>query len=122
MITKIAHVALTVGNLEEGIEFYRKLGFVEKKRFEEDDPKLKAVFIDKKGMGLEVFEFEEINDPKAQIIKNHTGLISDDLEEDLESFKQNGFSVDIPVRSGVTVKRYVFLKDKIGNIIELIEL
>lgn len=122
MIKKIAHIGITVDELEKGINFYKSLGFSEVKRFEESDPQLKAAFLDKEGMGLEVFEFANREDLKAKIIRNHTGLISDDLESDLKVFEQNGFTVAIPVRNGVTVKRYVFLKDTNGNVFELIEL
>jgi catechol 2,3-dioxygenase-like lactoylglutathione lyase family enzyme len=122
MIKKIAHVGITVEDLEKGIEFYKSLGFSEVKRFEESDPQLKAAFLDKEGMGLEVFEFADREDFKAKIIQNHTGLISDNLESDLKIFEQNGFAIAIPIRNGVTVKRYVFLKDTIGNVFELIEL
>ncbi len=122
MIKKIAHIGITVENLEKGIDFYKSLGFSEVKRFEESDPQLKAAFLGKEGMGLEIFEFTNPEDPKAKIISNHTGLISDDLESDIKIFEQNGFTVAIPVRHGVTVKRYVFLKDKNGNAFELIEL
>lgn len=121
MINKIAHVALTVENLEEGIKFYQTLGFSERKRFEKNDPRLKAVFMGKDGTELELFEFEDISDPRVQVTKKHTGLVSDNLEADIDEFVKNGFEIAVPIKAGVTVKRYAFLKDKIGNVFELIE-
>lgn len=121
MIKRLHHTAIQVEDLEESIKFYESIGFKVVKEFEKDEPKSKAAFIEN-GTLLELWQFENENDPQTQIIKKHIGLETDDLERDLRDFQQNGYEIVIPITKGVTIKQFAFVKDKNGNYFELVEL
>jgi hypothetical protein len=55
----IAHVAITVSSLRRAKRFYALLGFKEKKRFTRKDMRAKAVWLEKEGDIIELWEFEK---------------------------------------------------------------
>ncbi len=120
MILGVHHTAFSVENLEESIDFYVSLGFTVVNRFEKDEPKAKAAYLEKNAI-IEIWQFEYENDPQAKIIKKHVALETNNLEEDIKTFQENGYRIAIPVTQETTIKAFAFLVDKSDNYIELYE-
>lgn len=121
MIKQIHHVGFAVADLEKSIKFYDSLGFKLEKQFTINSEGAKAAFLKLNDVSLEIWELKDDNTEFANIVKKHTALESDNAEEDLKTFLANGFTIAKPLAKGVTVKKYVYLKDSLGNSIEILE-
>ncbi|RJO61429.1 VOC family protein [candidate division WS5 bacterium] len=121
MIKRLHHTAIQVENLEESIKFYESIDFKVIKKFTKEEPKAKAAFMENGAM-LELWQFEDENEPQSQIIKKHIAFETDDLEGDLIDFQKNGHDIVIPVTKGVTVEQFAFVRDSKGNCFELVQL
>lgn len=118
---KIHHNGMVVESIEDSKELFESFGFLTISRFEKDKPKMRAYKLRKNDQVIEIFRFEDENDPEVQIMKKHIGLLSDDFENDLDILLRNGFQVVISETKGTTVKRFLFLKDEKDNYFELFE-
>jgi len=115
MIKKVHHTSFQVSNIEKEIDFYKSLGFDLLKRFEKEKPKAKAAYLQKENI-IEIWQLED-----EDLSKKHIAFETDDLQEELGKFIENGFEIVTPITSGVTVERYAFVKDGNGNYFELFE-
>lgn len=119
MIIKFWHTGLTVENLDDAIEQYQALGFKLVKRIEKPEPKAVAAFMDHpSGSGVELWQWFDKDHPEVKFIRNHLAFMSDDLDNDVEKLKKQGFEVVIPKTEGVVVN-YVFVRDGSGNYFEI---
>lgn len=121
MIIGLDHTGMMVNDLDKSIAFYKKLGFVVENCFEIEAEKGKAVTLRYGDSELELFEFEHPATPLAEMVKNHIGLVSNDIEADVEIFVKNGYEIALPVSRGTVVKKKAFVKSPEGNFIEIIE-
>ena len=120
MITRMHHFGMMVNDLDKAIEVYEKLGFEVFKRFTKE-PGMKAAMLFKDNAGIEFWEFENPSGELELMIKKHSAFVSDDLETDVKLFLDNGFTLAIPVSKGTIVERFAYVKDPVGNYIELLE-
>ena len=139
MILGIHHPALSVPDLEKGLEFYRdKLGF--EPVMEADLPegiemisdgmgiessKYKVAMLKKGNSCIELFEFPEAEaaTPDRPVQKHgitHICLASDDYAADYEMLTAAGVRFNGPP-VGVAPGRWIYGRDPFGNVIELLE-
>lgn len=130
-ITKVLHTGISVYNMEESIEWYRKnLGFEVVK----DDgyvPPLgaKIVFIEKDGYQIELFEYDNPKKmPEERLTPNtdlqtvgtkHVAFATDDMDALKEGFVANG--VDIAHEVRMDGDAVMFIRDCNGVLIEFIQ-
>lgn len=120
MIVRLNHLGFRVDDLEQAIGVYEKLGFSVQTRFGKGDWAL-AAMMRKGDDGIELFQFK---DPDAEIsrkIGNHTAFTTNDIEADVKTFLDNGYTLSIPISPGTVVSRYAYVADKYGVQIELCE-
>lgn len=119
MITKFWHTGFTVEDLDEAIKQYQALGFKLVQKIDKPEPKAVAAFMDHpNGSGIEIWQWFDKEHPQVEFIRNHLAFVSDDLDNDVEKLKEQGFEVVIPKTEGVVVD-YVFVRDKSGNCFEI---
>lgn len=120
MITGLHHQGLQVANLNKTLGDYQAMGFELEKEFERADLFAKAAHIRyPQGGRLEFWEFSERH-ADHEFIQNHTAFASDNLEDDLQLFVDNGCKIVIPITQGA-VARYAFVQDELGHNLELLE-
>lgn len=130
-VKQVLHTGISVYNMEESIEWYRKnLGF----EVVSDDgfvPPLKAhiVFMEKDGYQLELFEYEEPKKiPEDRLLPNtdlqtvgtkHVAFATDDMDALKAGFVANGVDIAHEVRMGEDA--VMFVRDCNGVLIEFIQ-
>lgn len=129
-ICEALHVGISVYNMEESIEWYKKnLGY----ELVKDDyaPPLKAriCFIEKDGFAIELFQYDEpIKMPECRLTPNtdlqtvgtkHLAVRTDDMEKLKERFVKNG--VDIAHEVEMQGDKVMFIRDNSGVLIEIIQ-
>ena len=130
-VTKVLHAGISVYNMEESIEWYRKnLGFEVVK---EDGyvPPLgaKIVFIGKDGFEIELFEYDQPKPiPEDRLTPNtdlqtvgtkHIAFATDDMDALKAGFVENGVDIAHEVRMGGDA--VMFVRDCNGVLIEFIQ-
>lgn len=130
--TSVHHIGIVVQDLEASIAWYRDmLGFTEQHRF--GWPGVKAAFIGRGGVRLELFENEAAAPLAAERKEresnlrigglNHVALAVDDLEATLAELSAKGVETVSPPREvpGSGGDRYAFIRDHEGMLVELFE-
>lgn len=121
MIEQIHHVAITVRDLEETIEFYSKLGFDVVSRNEY--PKMNIVFLQSNEAALEVFcpkasiTDSELSDTDLGI--KHIALLVEDIEAEYKKLVEKGIEFQSPPRKLGTGNIVAFFKDPNGIVLHL---
>lgn len=130
-VKRVLHAGISVYNMEESVEWYKKnLGF---EVIKEDGyvPPLKAkiVFIGKDGFEIELFEYDEPKEiPKERLTPNtdlqtvgtkHIAFETDDMAALKEGFVANG--VDIAHEVTMEGNSVMFVRDCNGVLIEFIQ-
>lgn len=119
MIGKFLHVGFEVDDLDEAIEFYKRLGFSLEKQFDKPEPKAKAAHVvNKDGNTFELWQFIDKEHPQVEFIRRHIAFESNNLDDDIEELINSGCKLVIPKTKGVTLT-YAFVQDKSGNYIEI---
>ena len=121
MILGVDHIGFVVNNLKESIEFYNQIGFKLEKTFESPNDKGKAAYLSCGTSRIEIWQFENIECSLALIVKNHIGLETNNINEDIKNILANNGKLLMPITPGVTVKNKAFAKDENGTVWELIE-
>lgn len=129
---KIAHIALSVSNLDKSIAFYKNnFGLKCREIFQIESAGLKIAILKKGDVSLELFEFKrrkplpiyrkDLDSDLKTIGAKHFAFAAADIGEEYKRLKKSGahFATDIcTFKNG---KRYFFIKDADGIFIEIIE-
>ncbi|MBR2954386.1 MAG: VOC family protein [Clostridia bacterium] len=128
----VSHVALSVIDIRETIEFYKKFGFKVIKEWEATDHSIQIVHLKLNNVVLELFCYKKHID-----IPNHSKKLSSDLpvigtkhfalgvksidiaHKDL--IKKGIIPSDLDITLGRLGKQYFFITDPNGILIEIIE-
>lgn len=130
-VKQVLHTGISVKNMDESVEWYRKnLGFEVCK----DDgytPPLKAhvLFMEKDGYQLELFQYDEPKPiPEDRLLPNtdlqtigtkHVAFATDDIDALKAGFVENGVEIVHEVRMGADA--VMFIHDCNGVLIEFIQ-
>lgn len=124
------HVTISVENLDETLEFYKKFGFVEYKEYHDDNVDIVMIQLEK--MILEIFHYkekEELPEHSKELGKDlktignkHFALGVKDIDEAKEFVEKNNLcKIEIIINKGRLGKPYFFIKDPNGILMEIIE-
>ena len=130
-VKRVLHAGISVYNMEESVEWYKKNRAFEVIKEDGYVPPLKAkiVFIGKDGFEIELFEYDEPKEiPKERLTPNtdlqtvgtkHIAFETDDMAALKEGFVANGVDIAHEVtREGNSV---MFVRDCNGVLIEFIQ-
>lgn len=125
------HVAISVTNVLESIEFYKKFGFKEFKSWEEEDKSIKIKMLKLNNTVLEIFCYKHYSDlpetakSTATDLKvlgtKHFALGVENIEQAKDYILKNEIANEIEIKVGRLGKPYFFIKDPDGILIEIIE-
>lgn len=118
MISK-HHIGFIVENLEKSKKNYLAKGFEVVSEFEKEG--CRAYVLDKGTEKIEIFEFYDQNSPLLPIVKYHVGYQTDDIDAEIRAYQKQGYTIVRPMTRGITVKKFAFIKNQLGDYIELIE-
>lgn len=126
----INHVTISVKDIQRSLEFYKKFGFIEYKNYSDENVQIKTLKLG--DMVLEIFsykEFEEIPNHAKDLVLDlktigtkHFGLGVRSVEEAKQFLMQNELvQNEIKINEGRLGKKYFFIKDPDGILVEIIE-
>ena len=124
------HVTISVNNLDQTLEFYKKFGFVKHKEYHDDNVDIVMIKLEK--MILEIFHYkekEELPEHSKELGKDlktignkHFALGVKDIIKAKEFVEINDLSEsEIIINKGRLGKPYFFIKDPNGILMEIIE-
>lgn len=113
MIKQVLHTGVTVDDLAASVALYQKLGYKTIYQLEKPDFHARLVAMQSGDNVIELWRFDNTSHPNYQFIRNHIGLLSDNLDEDVQAFLESGFKIVIPKTDGALL-RYVFVQDPAG--------
>ncbi len=125
------HIAISVTNAEESIEFYKKFGFEEFKSWKAEDESIKINMLKLNSIVLEIFCYKEYTKlPETAkttatdlpvLGTKHFALGVENIEQAKEFVIKNEIANDIEIKVGRLGKPYFFIKDPNGILMEIIE-
>ena len=127
MIQSTGHIAITVNNMDESIQFYTQaLGF--RKAFSFRHPDTNAPWIEylsiSRGQFIELFyggiEAQPWHD--SLIGFNHMCFQVDDIRESVQKIRDSGYPIDSEPKQGVDSNWQAWVKDPNGIRIELMQI
>jgi len=110
------HIHFTVKELDEAIEFYRRLGFTRVERMEHGGESAQLKTPDEK-LIIDLHLAKATDNPGY----NHFAMTVDDLDEVVEELRGQGMAVDGAVYVQATRRRIATLRDPSGFLIQLVE-
>lgn len=128
----IDHVAISVENLPETISFYKLFGFEIASQYEADDKSYRILMLENsEGKYIEIFHYT--NHSKAPdftaatatdlpvLGTKHMAFRVEDIDEAVKFAVNNKIAMNLKVNTGRLGRKYFFLKDPNGILIEVIE-
>jgi len=124
---KVHHVAITVNNLEESVNFYTQvLGFEIAKKFSREDMRAYATFIKLNDFQIELWQFQDmkensnpLNNIKVRGIR-HIAFEVDNLKDTISKLTNKGLEFSEP-KLGASGHNYSFTTDPNGVALEFYE-
>lgn len=128
-ITGVHHIAASVKNMDESVQFYERLGFRKKQEYHAEDNSLDMIHLELSGVLLELFYFPENSTQSIaeyERAKNigikHIGLETKDIQQTFEMVGNAGLlNADQSVSVGKTGVSFFFIKDPNGIWVEFIQ-
>lgn len=128
----INHVAISVKDMNRSIEFYKNFGFEDYKSWKAEDESIKINMLKLKDVVLEIFCYKEYTKlPETAkltatdlpvIGTKHFALGVKSIDDAKEFLIRNGLVQDeIKINTGRLGKKYFFIKDPDGILVEVIE-
>ena len=127
----VVHVAISVSNIENSIEFYKKFGFKELKSWDAADESIKIRMLKLNEIILEIFcNKNHIELPKTAtstatdlpvLGTKHFALGVSNIEKAKRWVLENKIADDVTINVGRLGKPYFFIKDPDGILVEIIE-
>ena len=132
MSFSIGHVALTVSDIEQTIQFYSDcFGFVKSEEFFISEKNLTISFIEKEGVVLELFSFsdteplpkyrEELDSDLKTIGTKHLAFTVDNINVFYEKLKRMNIKFAVNISEFENGKKYFYIKDPDGILVEVME-
>ncbi len=126
------HTAVSVRNLDKSLEFYKRLGYEQVHRYDEDDGSMSIVHLKLGDSFLEVFVYKKNKSKPAlnyeygnnleDVGVKHIALWTEDIEAALADMKEKGFAdKDTKITFGITKVSYFFIKDPDGGWVEIVK-
>ena len=124
------HVTISVDNLKNSLDFYKKFGFKIYKEYHDEN--VDIVMIKLESMILEIFHYQDkeklpehsknLNVDLRTVGNKHFGLGVKDIEEVKKFIEDNKlYNDEIIINKGRLGKPYFFIKDPNGILMEIIE-
>lgn len=127
----IAHVTISVTNIEKTLEFYKQFGFKEFKAWDAEDNSLKIRILKLNDMLLEIFcykNYSNLPDTATSTATDlpvlgtkHFALGVTNIEKAKNWVINNKLADEIVINVGRLGKPYFFIKDPDGILVEIIE-
>lgn len=127
----VNHIAISVIDNKESIEFYKKFGFKEFKKWKAEDESIKIDMLKLNDIVLEIFCYKEYTKlPETAMLTatdlpvigtKHFALGVENIEQAKEFVIKNEIAKDIEIKVGRLGKPYFFIKDPDGILVEIIE-
>lgn len=126
----VNHVTISVSNMEKSIKFYHKFGFIDFKNYKDENVEITLLKLNE--MILEIFsyrQYEQLPEHSKNLLKDlktlgtkHFALGVESVEKAKEYLLENGLiDNNIDICKGRLGKKYFFIKDPDGILIEIIE-
>ena len=128
----VDHYAISVKDVYRSVEFYKNLEFAVVKKWDAADSSLSIVHMKNGDFILELFCYKaykempdtalSLNEDLPVIGSKHMGLYADDLENVQKILLKKGvIETPIEIKSGRLGRKYFFISDPNGILIEIIE-
>lgn len=129
---KVCHIAISVKNMGVSIDFYRRFGFKVLKTWRAEDGSIEIAHIGLENMVIEIFCYKSGQDlPKFSkelttdlpvIGVKHFAFGVEHIENTYNDLLSSGIITDeVKIVNGRLGKKYFFIKDPDGILIEIIE-
>ncbi len=127
----VNHVAISVTDLKRSIEFYNKFGFKEFKFWSADDESIKINMLKLNNTVLEIFcykDYKKLPETAKSTTTylpvlgvKHFALGVENIEEAKNFVLKNNICSNVDIKRGRLGKKYFFINDPDGILVEIIE-
>lgn len=125
------HIAISVKDINESVDWYQQLGFEEKHRYTDPNGAFFIVQMQLGDMCLELFCFKaqqnapetstELSTDLPRIGVKHFAFKVDDIAQAKNALEQASMAPDVSIMQGKTGVSYFFIKDPNGILVEFVQ-
>lgn len=126
----VNHVTISVSNMKKTIEFYHRFGFIDFKNYKDENVEITLLKLNE--MVLEIFcytQYEQLPEHSKDLLKDlktlgtkHFALGVESVEKAKKYLLENDLiETNIDICKGRLGKKYFFIKDPDGILVEIIE-